>query len=47
MTMGSVDFDNAELSQFFPLTEGGPGAAFLKRIHLARPEWGTGLDASR
>jgi hypothetical protein len=43
MAIGAVDFDSAELSQSFTLTEGGPGAVFLKRIHLVRPEWGTGL----
>jgi len=43
MAMGSVDFDSAELTQSFTLTEGGPGAAFLKQIHLVRPEWGAGL----
>ena len=41
--MGSVNFDSAELSQSFTLTEGGPGAAFMKRIHLVHPERGAGL----
>src|SRR6516164_8229181 len=43
MAVGSVDFDNAGLSQSFTLTEGGPGAALMKQIHLIQPEWGRGL----
>jgi hypothetical protein len=43
MAMGSLNLDSAELSQSFTLTEGGPGAAFMKRIHLVQPEWGRGL----
>ncbi|MBV8361973.1 MAG: hypothetical protein JO189_29180 [Deltaproteobacteria bacterium] len=38
MAMKPVDFDNVELSQSFTLTEGGPGAAFMKRMHLVRAE---------
>jgi hypothetical protein len=30
------------MSQTFSLTEGGPGAAFMKRLHLVDPERGTG-----
>ena len=40
--MKPVDFDSAELSQSFNITEGGPGAVFMKRLHLAHPEPGTG-----
>ena len=29
-----------ELSQSFTLTEGGPGAAIMKRLHLVRQERG-------
>jgi len=43
MAKGPVDFDNAELSQSFTLTEGGPGAAFMKQMHLVRPERGADL----
>jgi hypothetical protein len=35
--MGSINFERAELSQSFTLTEGGPGAAFMKRLHLPDP----------
>src|SRR5215472_6197636 len=43
MAMGSANLESAELSQSFTLTEGGPGAAFIKRIHLVPPERGAGL----
>jgi hypothetical protein len=43
MAKGSVDFDKAELIQSFTLTEGGPGAAFMRQIHLVQREWGRGL----
>jgi len=43
MAIRSVDFQSAELNQSFTLTEGGPGAAFMKRIHLVHPERGAGL----
>ena len=35
--MESVEL-RGELSQSFTLTEGGPGAAIMKRLHLVRPE---------
>lgn len=38
----SVNIDNAELNVGFSLTEGGPGSALMKRLHLVRPELGTG-----
>jgi hypothetical protein len=44
--MVSVNFDFAELSQSFTLTEGGPGAAFMKRMHLVRPERTGGLGGT-
>lgn len=41
--MESVNVDSAKLSQSFTLTEGGPGAAFMKWVHLVKPEPGAGL----
>jgi hypothetical protein len=43
MAVGSVYFDSTKLSQSFTLTEGGPGAAFMKRLHLIHQEWAVGL----
>ena len=40
MSIGAVDFDKAALSQSFTLTEGGPGAALMKQIHLVQAESG-------
>jgi hypothetical protein len=40
--MESVNFDSAELNQSFSITEGGPGAAFMKRLHLVNPKPGAG-----
>jgi hypothetical protein len=40
--MESVNSDSAELSQSFTLTEGGPGAAFMKHLRLVHPERGAG-----
>ncbi len=34
--------NSAELAQAFSLTEGGPGAALMKRLRLVRPELGVG-----
>jgi hypothetical protein len=34
----SAGFNNAELSRSFTITEGGPGAAFMKRLGLTHPE---------
>ena len=41
--MASVSFDTAEPSQTFVITEGGPGAAMMRRLHLVRPEQAGGL----
>jgi hypothetical protein len=35
--MESVNFARADLTQSFSLTEGGPGAALMKRLHLVDP----------
>jgi hypothetical protein len=43
MAVGSVYFDSTKLSQSFTLTEGGPGAAFMKRLHLIHQESAVGL----
>jgi hypothetical protein len=40
--MESDNFDSGELSHSFTLTEGGPGAATMKRLHLVRQ--GRGAD---
>ena len=40
--MASVNIDNAEPNLAFSPTEGGPGSALMKRLHLVRPELGTG-----
>jgi hypothetical protein len=40
--MESDNFDSGELSHSFALTEGGPGAALMKRLHLVRQ--GRGAD---
>ena len=41
--MASVNLDSVELSQTFILTDGGPGAAMIRRLHLVRPERTEGL----
>lgn len=41
--MGSVNVGKTELSQSFMLTEGGPGAGVMRRLHLVRPERGAGV----
>jgi hypothetical protein len=46
MARGPVDLNSAELSQSFTLTEGGPGDAIMKRVHLVQPKWGAGLIRS-
>ena len=43
MSTGSTYSDSGELSQSFMLTEGGPEAAFMERLHSVYP----GLDAGR
>jgi hypothetical protein len=40
--MASVNIDSIEPNPAFSLTEGGPGSAFMKRMHLVQPELGTG-----
>jgi len=40
--MESVNVDNAGVNLAFSLTEGGPGAAFMKRLRLVHPELGAG-----
>jgi len=40
--MVSENIDSAEQNLTFSPTEGGPGEAFLKRVHLAHPQLGTG-----
>ncbi|HEV3114409.1 MAG TPA: hypothetical protein VGY99_28310 [Candidatus Binataceae bacterium] len=40
--MASLNVDRAEPNLAFSLTEGGPGSAFMKRLHLVHPELGTG-----
>jgi hypothetical protein len=43
MATGSMHFDSTGLSQSFTFTEGGPGAAFMKRLRLIHRERGIGL----
>ena len=43
MAMKPGNFDSVELSQSFTLTEGDPGTALMKRMHLVRPERGADL----
>jgi len=45
--MESVNSESAELSQSFTLTEGGPGAAFMKRYVWFIQNGGQVPDASR
>jgi hypothetical protein len=40
--MASTDIDNLEQSLAFSLTEGGPGFALMKRLHLLHPKLGSG-----
>ena len=40
--MASTDIDNLEHSLAFSLTEGGPGFALMKRLHLLHPKLGSG-----
>jgi hypothetical protein len=40
--MVTTDVDDIGLKVAFSLTEGGPGSAILKRLHLVHPELGTG-----
>jgi hypothetical protein len=43
MMAAPAGIDGAEPEPTFSLTEGGPGSALLKRIHLVHPQFGTGL----
>jgi hypothetical protein len=40
--MASTNIDNLEQGLAFSLTEGGPGSALMKRLHLIHPKLGSG-----
>jgi hypothetical protein len=40
--MASTNIDNLAQGLAFSLTEGGPGSAFMKRVHLVQPKMGAG-----